>query len=65
MEAAIAHYISECPCMTGVARRNGFVGPNLWKRWKCITTTRVQVGEDNHCSSITEQDTSDRERNIL
>jgi hypothetical protein len=47
MDAAIAELqSSESPCIAAIARSHGVVRSTLWRRWKGITTSRGQAGED-------------------
>jgi hypothetical protein len=47
MDAAIAELqSSESPCIAAIARSHGIVRSTLWRRWKGITTSRGQAGED-------------------
>jgi transposase-like protein len=47
MDAAIAELqSSESPCIAATAKSHGIVKSTLRRRWKAITTTRGQVGED-------------------
>jgi hypothetical protein len=51
MDDAIAELqSSKSPRIAAIARGNGAVRSKLWRKWKGITTSRGQVGEDHRVS---------------